>query len=480
MSKYETVVGLEVHAELHTNSKIFCGCRNEFGGDTNTHCCPVCLGLPGSLPVLNHKVVDYAIKAGLALNCDISHFSKMDRKNYFYPDSPKAYQISQFDLPVCKNGWVDIEVGGETKRIRVHRIHIEEDAGKLLHAEDGGDYSLADYNRTGVPLIEIVSEADMRSPEEGRLYMEKVKSILEYIEVSDCKMQEGSLRCDANISLRPYGQEKFGTRAEVKNMNSMKALQKAMEYEEKRQAEVLNSGKVVVQETRRWDDGKGITVSMRSKELAHDYRYFPEPDLVPIIVEPEWIEAVRATLPELPEVRKKRFASEYGIPEYDALVLTLTKAMADFFEACVKEYPNAKTVSNWLMGDISRIINDSELDIKSIPFTAHQLASMLTLIEKGTISGSAGKTVLEKLFETGKDPEILVKDLGLEQISDESSIAAIIRQVIEENPKSLEDFKNGKDKAVGFFVGQTMKASKGKGNPGVINKLLKEILEEYR
>lgn len=480
MKKYTTVIGLEVHSELHTNSKIFCGCKNEFGGATNTHCCPVCLGLPGSLPVLNKKVVDYAIKTGLALNCEISHFSKMDRKNYFYPDSPKAYQISQFDLPICQNGWLEIEVGGEVKRIGITRIHIEEDAGKLLHSDEGDDYSLADYNRTGVPLIEIVSEPDMRSPEEARLYMEKLKSILEYIEVSDCKMQEGSLRCDANLSLMPVGSDKFGTRAEVKNMNSMKAIQKATEFEEIRQAEILDRGEVIVQETRRWDDPKGITISMRSKELAHDYRYFPEPDLVPIIVDSEWIEEIRATLPELPEARKNRFVKDFEIPEYDAHVLTLTKAMAEFYEGCVREYTNPKTVSNWVMGDISRILKEMDMEIADIPFTAHQLATMLTLIEKGTISGSAAKTVLEKLFETGKDPEILVKELGLEQISDEGAITAIIRRVIDENPKSLEDFSGGKDRAIGFLVGQTMKASKGKGNPGIINKLLKEILEEYK
>lgn len=477
MKKYETVIGLEVHAELHTNTKIFCGCKNEFGGATNTHCCPVCLGLPGSLPVLNKKVVEYAMKAGLALNCEITHFSKMDRKNYFYPDSPKAYQISQFDLPICQNGWIDIEVNGEVKRVRINRIHIEEDAGKLLHSEEGGDYSLADYNRTGVPLIEIVSEPDMSSPEEGRLYMEKLKSILEYIEVSDCKMQEGSLRCDANLSIMPAGAKVYGTRAEVKNMNSMKAIQKAMEFEEVRQAEILDNGGTVVQETRRWDDSTGTTVSMRSKELAHDYRYFPEPDLVPIVVEKEWIEEIRETLPELPEARKNRYVAEFGIPEYDAGVLTLTKAMAEFYEGCVKEYTNPKTVSNWVMGDVSRILKELDMEIAEIPFTAHQLASMLTLVEKGTISGSAAKTVLEKLFETGKDPVQLVKDLGLEQISDESAIVELLNKVIADNPKSIADYKNGKSNATGFLVGQAMKASKGKGNPTVINKLLKELLD---
>ena len=480
MKRYTTVIGLEVHSELHTNSKIFCGCKNEFGGAPNSQCCPVCLGLPGSLPVLNKKVVEYAMKTGLALNCEITHFSKMDRKNYFYPDSPKAYQISQFDLPICKNGWLEIEINGETKRIGITRIHIEEDAGKLLHADEGEDYSLADYNRTGVPLIEIVSEPDLRSPEEAKLYVEKLKSILEYIEVSDGKMQEGSLRCDANLSLMPIGSEKLGTRAEVKNMNSMKAIQKAMEFEEIRQAEVLDNGELVIQETRRWDDNKGVTVSMRSKELAHDYRYFPEPDLVPIVVEEDWIEEIRMTLPELAEARMKRFVSEYEIPEYDARVLTLTKAMAEFYENCVKEYTIPKTVSNWVMGDISRILKEKDMEILDIKFSAHQLASMLKMIEKGTISGSAAKIVLEKLFETGKDPEILVKDMGLEQISDETAITAIIRQVIMDNPKSIEDFKGGKDRAVGFLVGQTMKASKGKGNPGVINKLLAEILEEYK
>ncbi len=475
--KYETVIGLEVHAELSTKTKIFCSCKNEFGGEPNTRCCPVCTGMPGTLPVLNKAVVDYAIKAGLATNCSITKYGKQDRKNYFYPDLPKAYQISQFDLPLCQNGYIDIEVDGETRRIGITRIHIEEDAGKLIH-DDYGNESMADYNRCGVPLIEIVSEPDMRSPEEARIYLETLKSILEYTEVSDCKMQEGSLRCDVNLSLRPVGQKEFGTRCEMKNVNSFRAAVRAMEYEQKRQAEILDAGGVVEQETRRWDDVKGISTPMRSKEDAQDYRYFPEPDLVPIVVSDEWVEEIRQTIPELPEQRKARYIGEYGLPEYDAFILTSSKKMADFFDGAVSCGATPKAVSNWLMGDISKILNDKELEPADIPFTPEQLAKMISLIEKGTISNSAAKKVLDAMFAEPADPETLVEKLGLAQVSDEGAILAMINDVLSQNPQSIADYKAGKDKAMGFLVGQVMRVSKGKANPQMINKLLKDALDK--
>ena len=475
--KYETVIGLEVHAELATATKIFCGCKNEFGGEPNTRTCPVCTGMPGTLPVLNKRVVDYAIRAGLAMNCSITRYGKQDRKNYFYPDLPKAYQISQFDLPLCQNGYIDIVVDGETRRIGITRIHIEEDAGKLIH-DDYGNTSLADYNRCGVPLIEIVSEPDMRSPEEARVFLETLKSILEYTEVSDCKMQEGSLRCDVNLSLRPVGQKENGTRCEMKNVNSFRAAVRAMEYEQKRQTQVLDEGGVVEQETRRWDDVHGVSTIMRSKEDAHDYRYFPEPDLVPIVVSDEWVEDIQKTIPELPEQRRKRYIEEYGLPEYDAFIITSSKKMADFFDEGVKTGAKPKTVSNWLMGDISKVLNDKEMEPADIPFTAEQLAKMISLIEKGTISNSAAKKVLDAMFETPEDPEKLVEKLGLAQVSDEGAIAAMIQDVLAQNPQSIADYKAGKDKAMGFLVGQTMRLSKGKANPQVINKLLKEALDK--
>ena len=475
--KYETVIGLEVHAELATNTKIFCGCKNEFGGEPNTRCCPVCTGMPGTLPVLNKAVVDFAIKAGLATNCTITKYGKQDRKNYFYPDLPKAYQISQFDLPLCQNGYIDIEVGGETRRIGITRIHIEEDAGKLIH-DDYGNESMADYNRCGVPLIEIVSEPDMRSPEEARIYLETLKSILEYTEVSDCKMQEGSLRCDVNLSLRPVGQKEFGTRCEMKNVNSFRAAVRAMEYEQKRQAEELDEGGVVEQETRRWDDVRGVSSPMRSKEDAQDYRYFPEPDLVPIVVSDEWVEEIRRTIPELPEQRKARYINEYSLPEYDAFILTSSKKMADFFDAAVSEGAKPKPVSNWLMGDISKILNDKELEPDDIPFTPAQLAKMIALIDKGTISNSAAKKVLDAMFAQPDDPEKLVEKLGLAQVSDEGAIRQMVSDVLAQNPQSIADYKAGKDKALGFLVGQVMRISKGKANPQIINKLLKDALDQ--
>lgn len=472
---YETVIGLEIHAELATKTKIYCGCKNEFGGEPNTHCCPVCTGMPGSLPVLNKAVVDYAIKAGLAMNCTITQYSKQDRKNYFYPDLPKAYQISQFDLPLCQNGYVDIVVDGKTKRIGITRIHIEEDAGKLIH-DDYGDCSIVDYNRCGVPLIEIVSEPDLRSPEEAKIFLETLKSILEYTEVSDCKMQEGSLRCDVNVSLMEEGSNVFGTRCEMKNVNSFSAAYRAMQFEEKRQAEVLNAGGVIEQETRRWDDVHGISTVMRTKEDAHDYRYFPEPDLIPIEISDEWIEEIRKTLPELPEKRRARYVSEYGLPEYDASILTGTKYMADYFDACVKLEKNPKTVSNWMMGDVLRLLNEKELT--EIPFGPEKLADLIGLIEKATISNNAAKKVLAQMFTEDAEPMALVEKLGLAQVSDEGELLKMIEEVLKENPQSVADFKAGKNKAMGFLMGQIMKASKGKANPQMINKLLGEALSK--
>ncbi len=475
--KYETVIGLEVHAELKTNTKIYCGCKNEFGGEPNTHTCPICSGMPGTLPVLNKRVVDYAIKAGLAMNCSITKYGKQDRKNYFYPDLPKAYQISQFDLPLCQHGYIDILVEGQTRRIGITRIHIEEDAGKLVH-DDYGNTSMADYNRCGVPLIEIVTEPDLRSPEEARVFLETLKSILEYTEVSDCKMQEGSLRCDVNLSLRPEGQEEYGTRCEMKNINSFRAAVRSMEYEQKRQAEVLDDGGVIDQETRRWDDVKGISTVMRTKEDAQDYRYFPEPDLLPIIVSDEWIEEIRKTIPELPEQRRSRYVEEYGLPEYDSFILTSSKKTADFFDKTVALGAAPKTVSNWLMGDIAKLVNDHELEAGDIPFTPAHLAALIALIEKGAISNSAAKKVLNEMFNNPEEPEKIVDRLGLSQVSDEGAIMQMIQDVMAQNAQSVADYKAGKDKAMGYLVGQVMRVSRGKANPQVINKLLKEALDQ--
>lgn len=474
---YETIIGLEIHAELCTKTKAFCSCKNEFGAEVNTNCCPVCMGYPGALPVMNKKVVEYGVKAGLALNCSISLYSKTDRKNYFYPDLPKAYQISQFDIPLCRNGKINVQIDGEDKSIGITRIHIEEDAGKLIHGTEGEDYSLVDFNRCGVPLIEIVSEPDMRSPLEARLYLEKLKSILEYLEISDCKMQEGSLRCDANISIRPMGQKEFGVKTEIKNMNSMKALQRALEYEEERHKKVLEEGGKIVQETRRWDEAKGITVSMRTKEQAHDYRYFPEPDLVPIVLEEGWIEEIKKALPELPDDKKKRFMEEYGISDYDASVLTLTKELSGFFEVCAKGHKNPKAIGNWVMGEVLRVMKENNLELKDLKIKPESLRKLVDLVDGGVLSSTGAKQVFEEMFATGKEPEALVDQLGLRQISDEGAIVELVKKVLGENQKSVEDYKNGKSNALGFLVGQCMKASKGKGNPQLINKILKDLLD---
>lgn len=479
MARYESVIGLEVHVELKTNTKIFCGCSTEFGAEPNHHVCPVCLGLPGVLPVLNKKAVEFGILAGLALNCEIAEFSKFDRKNYFYPDLPKAYQISQYDLPLAQNGYLEIDTEEGTKRIGITRIHLEEDAGKLVHqgSISTTPYSLVDYNRTGVPLIEIVSEPDMRSPEEARAYLEKLKAIIQYTEVSDCKMQEGSLRCDANVSVRPVGSEEFGTKTEIKNLNSFKAVQRALAYEVARQIEVLEEGGRIVQETRTWDEDKGITRPLRSKEEAHDYRYFPEPDLVPVVISREWVDSIKKRLPELPDEKKKRYVEEYGLPEYDAMVITASKEMATYFEECIALYPNAKAVSNWIMGELSRLLNANNMEITQCRIKPGQLVEMLKLLDKGTISGKIAKTVFEEMFETGKDPGTIVEEKGLVQISDEGAIEAIVNEVIANNPKSVQDYKGGKKKAMGFLVGQVMKATKGKANPQMVNKILQEKLD---
>lgn len=474
--KYETVIGLEVHVELHTKSKIFCGCSTSFGAPPNTHTCPICLGHPGVLPVLNKQAVDFAMKAAMAINCEIAQETKFDRKNYFYPDSPKAYQISQYDKPIGENGWIEIEVNGETKKIGITRLHLEEDAGKLTHVE-GGQASLVDFNRVGTPLIEIVSEPDIRSPEEARAYLEKLKAIMQYCDVSDVKMEQGSLRCDANISLRPYGQQEFGTKAELKNMNSFRGVQKGLEYEEWRQADVLDQGERVVQETRRWDEAQGKTLSMRSKEEAHDYRYFPDPDLVKVYIDEEWMNAVRASIPELPDARKARYVQEYSLPSYDAEVLTSSMELADFFEESLQFTKDAKAVSNWMMGELLGYLNANNLELNDVKITGKGLGEMIGLIEKGTISSKIAKTVFKEMVESGKEPGVIVEEKGLVQISDEGAIQAIVDQVVERNPQSVADFKAGKDRAVGFLVGQVMKETKGKANPGLVNKLIMAKLQ---
>ena len=473
---YETVIGLEVHAELSTKTKIFCSCPTDFGGEPNTHCCPVCMAMPGALPVLNEKVVEYAVKAGLATNCTISRDSKNDRKNYFYPDLPKSYQISQYDKPLCEKGYVEIETEEGKKKIGITRIHIEEDAGKLNH-DDYGRGSLVDLNRAGVPLIEIVSEPDMRSAQDADKYLKKLKSILEYIEVSDCKMQEGSLRADVNVSIRKKGQKEFGTRTEMKNMNSFKSITRAIEYEIGRQIEVVENGGKIYQETLRWDEVSGKTFPMRNKEDAQDYRYFPEPDLVPIRLSEEYIENIRKNLPELPENRKQRYLEEYHLTEKGANILTASKYLSDFFEEAIKICNNPKAVCNWLMSDVARILNEKEMEPDEIPFKPEELAELIELIEKGTISSKIAKDVLDKMFENPEKPSKIIKDNGWVQISDEGAIKAIVQKIIDANPQSVQDFKSGKEKALGFLVGQAMKETKGKANPQMLNKMFKDALK---
>lgn len=471
---FETVIGLEVHVELATKSKIFCSCSTEFGAPPNTNVCPICLGHPGVLPVLNRQAVEFAMKAALALNCEIAEECKFDRKNYFYPDLPKAYQISQYDRPLAKNGWVEIEVNGRKKRVGITRLHLEEDAGKSLHAEDGGNYSLVDFNRVGVPLIEIVTEPDLRSPEEARLFLEKLRQILLYTGVSDVKMEEGSLRCDANISLRPVGADTFGTKTELKNLNSFRFVQKGLEYEEKRQREILMSGGVVEQETRRWDEQKEITVPMRGKEEAHDYRYFPEPDLVCLVIDREWVERVKAELPELPDARRERYMRDYGLSAYDAGVLTASKDLSDYYEEVVKHCQDPKTAANWVMVELMGYVNAQGIEVRDVKLSPANLGKLITLINKGTISGKIAKQVFKELLETDRDPEAIVKEKGLVQITDPEVLRPIVLQVLDANAQSVVDYKNGKDRALGFLVGQVMKATKGKANPELVNKLLLE------
>jgi len=473
--EYEVVIGLEVHAELSTKTKIFCSCPTEFGGKPNTHCCPVCMAMPGALPVLNERVVEYAVKAGLATGCEISRDSKNDRKNYFYPDLPKSYQISQFDKPLCIGGAVEIDTDEGKKKIGITRIHIEEDAGKLNH-DDYGRGSLVDLNRAGVPLIEIVSEPDMRSSDEADKYLKKLKSILEYIEVSDCKMQEGSLRADVNVSVHKFGTP-FGTRTEMKNMNSFRSITRAIEYEIERQIEVLENGGKIDQETLRWDEISGKTFSMRDKEDAQDYRYFPEPDLVAIRLSEEYIEDVRKSLPELPESRKERYLNEYKLSEKEAKTLTASKYLSDFFEKATEICGNPKAVCNWLTSDIARILNENEMEPDEIPFTADDLTELIGLIEKGTISSKIAKDVLEKMFEEKEKPSVIIEKNGWVQISDEGAIREVVQKILDANPQSIIDFKNGKDRALGFLVGQAMKETKGKANPQMLNEMFKEVMK---
>ena len=467
---YELIVGLEVHAELSTKTKIFCSCGAEFGAEPNTHICPVCMALPGALPVLNEKVVEYAVKAGLATNCEIEKNSKNDRKNYFYPDLPKSYQISQFDKPLCNHGYIEIEDdNGNPKKIRILRIHIEEDAGKLNHNEFGAG-TLVDLNRAGVPLIEIVSEPDFRSTGEVDRYLKKLKSILQYIDVSDCKMQEGSFRADVNVSVHKKG-EPFGTRTEMKNINSFKSITRLIDYEKERQIYELEHGNTIEQETRRWDDLEGRTFSMRNKEDSQDYRYFPEPDLVAIKLSDEYIENIRKELPEMPESRKERYMNKYGLSEKDSNSITASKYLSDFFEKAGEIANDYKSVCNWLNSDIARILNEKEMEPEEIPFTAEELAEMVTLINKGTISTSIGKKVLDELFENPKSPRKIIEEKGWVQISDKSAIKEVVLKVLAENAQSVADYKAGKDRALGFLVGQAMKQTKGKANPKMLNEM---------
>ncbi|RIU91338.1 Asp-tRNA(Asn)/Glu-tRNA(Gln) amidotransferase subunit GatB [Oceanobacillus picturae] len=473
---FETIIGLEVHVELKTDSKIFSPSTNEFGTNPNTNVNPIDLGYPGVLPVLNEQAVNFAMKAAMALNCEIATDTKFDRKNYFYPDNPKAYQISQFDKPIGENGWIEIEVNGKKKRIGITRLHLEEDAGKLTHGDDG--YSYVDFNRQGTPLVEIVSEPDMRSPEEAYAYLEKLKSIIQYTGVSDVKMEEGSLRCDANISLRPIGQEQFGTKAELKNLNSFSYVQKGLEFEEKRQEKELLTGGEILQETRRYDEKTKETILMRVKEGSDDYRYFPEPDLVPLYIDEAWKERIRNEIPELPDARKARYIAQLGLSEYDASVLTSSKQMADFFEEAVNSGADMKQVSNWLMGEVSAYMNKHYKELGDLAITPETLAKMINLIEDGTISSKIAKKVFAELVENGGDPEQVVKDKGLVQISDEGQLREIISNVLADNEQSIIDYKNGKDKAVKFLVGQVMKATKGQANPPMVNKILQEELDK--
>ena len=476
MSKtYETVIGLEVHVELATKTKIFCGCSTAFGGAPNSHTCPVCTGMPGSLPVLNKQVVEYAMAVGLATNCTITQYCKFDRKNYFYPDNPQNYQISQLYLPICRNGGVEIETAAGKKTIGIHEIHMEEDAGKLVH-DEWEDVSIVDYNRSGVPLIEIVSEPDMRSAEEVIAYLEKLSLIIQYLGASDCKLNEGSMRADVNLSVREAGAAEFGTRTEMKNLNSFKAIARAIEGERARQIELIEEGKKVIQETRRWDDNKESSHAMRSKEDAQDYRYFPEPDLVPVVISDEWIELVKARQPEMRDEKLIRYQDEFGLPKYDAEILTGDKSFADLFEAAAAICGKPKKVSNWIMTETIRLLKENEMDPDQIRFSPEHLAKLVDLADAGSVTNTVAKEVFEKVFKEDIDPEAYVKEKGLLTVNDEGALRETVAKVVAENPQSVEDYHNGKEKAIGFLVGQTMRAMKGKANPALVNQILKELL----
>ena len=473
--QYETVIGLEVHVELATRTKIFCGCSTEFGGAPNTHTCPVCTGMPGSLPVLNKQVVNYAIAVGLATNCNITRYCKFDRKNYFYPDNPQNYQISQLYLPICRNGYVEIETQDGKKNVGIHEIHMEEDAGKLIH-DDWEDCSLVDYNRSGVPLIEIVSEPDMRSAEEVIAYLEKLRMIVQYLGASDCKLNEGSMRADVNISVREVGAKEFGTRTEMKNLNSFRAITHAIEGERQRQIDLIEAGEKVIQETRRWDDNKEYSYAMRSKEDAQDYRYFPDPDLVPVYISDEWIEQIKSIQPEFREEKMARYKEEFDIPEYDIGIITDSKHLADLFEETTAICKQPKKVSNWIMGETLRLLKEKSMDPEDICVSPSNLAKLIGLVDSKTINSSVAKEVFEIMFENDTDPEKYVEEKGLKTVNDEGALRKTIEEVIAANPQSVEDYHNGKDKAIGFLVGQTMKAMKGKADPVSVNKILKELL----
>ncbi len=474
--EYEPVIGLEVHAQLSTRSKIFCGCSTTFGADPNTHTCPVCLGMPGSLPVLNQRVVEYTLKMALATHCRIAPYSQFARKNYFYPDLPKGYQISQYELPLAEKGWVEIEIESGVKKINIHRIHMEEDAGKLVH-DEFQPLSHVDFNRTGVPLIEIVSEPEMQSPEEAAAYLKLIREILRYLEICDGNMEEGSLRCDANISLRPVGSDKLGVKTELKNMNSFRNVQRALEFEIRRQRVMLEKGEPVVQETRLWDAGRNMTVSMRGKEEAHDYRYFPDPDLIPIVVDDGWVADVKGTLPELPDAKRDRFMRYYELPPHDARVLTSSKALADYFEAVLQQFAQPKVVSNWIMSELLRELKGEDIDLQTFNVPPAHLAELLQLIDREIISGKIAKSVFQEMCATGKNAQAIVAEKGLKQVKDEGAIEAAVDAVLAENPQEVHLFKAGKDKLLGFFVGQVMKKTKGKANPQMVNEIIRKKLE---
>ncbi len=475
MKEYETVIGLEVHVELATKTKIFCGCSTAFGAQPNAHTCPVCTGMPGSLPVLNKQVVEYAAAVGIATECEITSYSKFDRKNYFYPDNPQNYQISQLYEPICRNGRVEIETDAGAKFVGIHEIHMEEDAGKLIH-DEWEDISYVDYNRSGVPLIEIVSEPDMRSAQEVIAYLEKLRMMIQYLGASDCKLQEGSMRADVNLSVRPVGEKQFGTRTEMKNLNSFKAITRAIENERNRQIDLLEAGEAVVQETRRWDDAKEYSYAMRSKEDAQDYRYFPEPDLVPIVISDQWLDEIRARQPELRDERRQRYKQQYGLPDYDADIITSSKKMADIFEEASEICQKPKKVSNWLMGETMRLLKESGQDPDELTLDAAKLAKVVELADSGALTNTAAKEVFEEVFKNNADPQAYMEEKGLKTVSDEGALKSMIEQVIKDNPQSVEDYRSGKQKAIGFLVGQTMKAMQGKANPGLVNRILKELL----